>query len=247
MLKRLVGGLTVFLTVGVVLALFTLMRPSGGGTPALPTTYAIPVPATIAPVGTPPPTAHTDPVPSRSWVSLTATRAGIPGPAVEAYARAVLRLGEEQPGCALGWTTLAGIGYVESQHGTIDDRTLGTDGFSSSPVIGPALDGTDFALVRPVPLSTRWHGDSEYDHAMGPMQFIGSTWETWGADGDRDGVANPFSIFDAAYTAGRYLCASGADLTAAEAWSAAIHSYNHSEEYVAQVLSAANFYASQTT
>ncbi len=51
-----------------------------------------------------------------------------------------------------------------------------------------------------------------WQRATGPLQFIPSTWERWGSDGDGDGVADPQDIDDAAYAAARYLCASGADL-----------------------------------
>ena len=66
------------------------------------------------------------------WVADTSAKAGIPGPAVRAYAQAQLA---RPAGCEVGWTTLAGIGWVESQHGTIDGRTLGDDGHSSSPIL----------------------------------------------------------------------------------------------------------------
>ena len=64
----------------------------------------------------------------RAGSTATAAAAGIPVPAVRAYATAQLA---EPTGCDVGWTTLAGIGWVESQHGTIDGRTLGADGHSS--------------------------------------------------------------------------------------------------------------------
>jgi membrane-bound lytic murein transglycosylase B len=57
-------------------------------------------------------------------------------------------------------------------------------------------------------------------------------------------VADPSNIFDAAYAAGRYLCASGADLRTGQGWTQAIFSYNHSDDYVRSVLAYANAYAS---
>ncbi len=44
---------------------------------------------------------------------------------------------------------------------------------------------------------------------MGPLQFIPSTWRSWGVDANGDGVADPNQIDDAALAAGRYLCAAG--------------------------------------
>ncbi len=179
-----------------------------------------------------------------TWVEQTAKKAGIPGPAVRAYAQAQLA---EADGCDVGWTTLAGIGWVESQHGTIGGRTLGADGQSSTRILGPALNGKgDVAAIPATSETTAWHGDPRWDHAVGPMQFIPSTWETWGADGDGDGIADPNDIDDAAYAAARYLCADGHDLTTGAGWADAIFSYNHAQSYVDSVYAAATAYAERT-
>ena len=103
------------------------------------------------------------------------------------------------------------------------------------------LDGTaGTAAIAAHPDFVRWHGDERWDHAVGPMQFIGSTWQRWGSDGDGDGVADPHDLDDAALAAARYLCASGADLRTPSGWSVAVRSYNHSDAYVRAVLAAAN-------
>lgn len=177
-----------------------------------------------------------------AWVSDQTVRTGVSGPALKAYASAAVRLGREQSDCGLGWTTLAGIGWVESGHGTVGGRTLLKDGHSDRTIVGPALNGRgEFAAIRSHSSSVRWHGDTTWDHAVGPMQFIGSTWDTWASDGDGDGVTDPTDIDDAAYAAGRYLCASGS--LGGAGWSRAIWSYNHSEAYVRQVWAAADSYA----
>ncbi len=178
-----------------------------------------------------------------AWVADVATRAGIPGPAVRAYANAQLA---EPKGCEVGWTTLAGIGWIESQHGTVGDRSLGEDGHPSPPVLGPALDGDPFAAIRATAETSGWHGDPDWDHAVGPMQFIPSTWEQWGADGDGDGLADPNDLDDAAATAVAYLCADGHDLTSGAGWADAIFGYNHDDSYVAHVHAAATEYAART-
>src|SRR3546814_6297301 len=75
-----------------------------------------------------------------------------------------------------------------------------SDGRSSRPILGPALDGRPgFAAIRSTPESATWHGDSTWDHAVGPLQFIPSTWSRWAADGDGDGASDPNDIDDAAY------------------------------------------------
>jgi len=179
-----------------------------------------------------------------AWVADIAAKAGIPAPAVRAYANA--QLGEPK-GCKVGWTTLAGIGWIESQHGSLDGRTLGDDGRSSTPILGPALDGDPYAAIRATAETSAWHGDPEWDHAVGPMQFIPSTWEQWGTDGDGDLVADPNDIDDAAATAVAYLCADGHDLTSGAGWADAIFGYNHDDSYVANVHAAASEYAARTS
>ncbi|WP_243640500.1 lytic transglycosylase domain-containing protein [Nocardioides jejuensis] len=182
-----------------------------------------------------------------AWSRDAAARAGIPEVAVRAYARAELILRGTDPSCGLGWTTLAGLGYVESQHGTIGGRALLPDGHSSTPILGPALDGSgDFAAIPASPTSTQWHNDPQWDHAVGPMQFMPSTWARWTSDADGDGIGDPNDIDDAAYAAGRYLCADGRDLTSGSGWGAAVFSYNHSAAYVDQVYAAASAYSQRT-
>jgi membrane-bound lytic murein transglycosylase B len=170
---------------------------------------------------------------------------GIPGPALRAYARAQHGAPE---GCGIGWTTLAGIGYVESHHGTLGGRALLADGHSSSTILGPALDGTgEFAAIRSTPVSRAWHGDPVWEHAVGPMQFLPETWARYATDGDGVGGADPLDLDDAAAAAGRYLCAGGGDLRTAVGWEKAVLSYNHSDAYVAEVYAAARRYADLTS
>ena len=180
------------------------------------------------------------------WAFATATATGIPPVAVLAYADAALALGVEAPACGVGWTTLAGIGAIESGHGSHGGSVLGVDGRVSPAIVGPALDGDGVAAIGATAESTAWHGDAVWDHAVGPMQFLPSTWRRWGADGDADGVSDPQDLDDAALAAGRYLCAGGRDLATGAGWQAAVHSYNHSDAYVADVLTRANGYAAAT-
>lgn len=202
--------------------------------------------APVADVAAVVPAANPGPQPSDQWVEGTAASTQIPGPAVRAYGAAALRIDEEDPACRLGWTTIAAIGAVESGHGTHGGAVLGDDGRPSVPIIGPALDGNGVAAIPATADSTVMHGDSQWDHAVGPLQFLPSSWARWGADGDGDGAADPHDLDDAALAAARYLCAGDRDLSAAEGWGAAVRSYNHSDAYVQDVLRWAETYATVT-
>jgi hypothetical protein len=167
---------------------------------------------------------------SPTWVRKYAGRTGIPPRALQAYADAVLHAP-----CHIGWTTLAGVGWVESEHGITGGQGLVADGRPLVPILGPVLDGRgDVGAMR--------NRDGDWQRAEGPMQFLPSTWERWSSDGDDDGVADPQDIDDAAYAAARYLCASGEDLATGAGWSAAIRSYNHSDDYVRAVYAASAAY-----
>ena len=78
-------------------------------------------------------------------------------------------------------------------------------------------------------------GDSVWDRAVGPMQFIPETWRRNGIDGDDDGLVDPQNIYDAAATTARYLCLLGGDLTLESGRDAAYFGYNTSDDYVATV------------
>ena len=177
------------------------------------------------------------------WVQRLSRAVGIPAPAVRAYVRAQRGAAGD---CDIGWTTLAGIGYVESHHGTLGGRSLLADGRSSSPIVGPALDGRgDFAAIRSTPASQSLHGDAVWEHAVGPMQFLPETWDRYAADGDGDGHSDALDLDDAATTAARYLCASGGDLRTGVGWEKAVLAYNHSGAYVDAVYAAATAYATR--
>jgi len=207
-----------------------------------PTRSPAPV-AEVAASETPPPprgvTALADPL----WIELVSGRTGIPARPLSAYAGAALRLGEEDPACGLGWNTLAAIGHVESEHGTIDGTALDIDGRATPAVIGIALDGGAVEAIRDTD-DGALDGDPVWDRAVGPMQFIPATWAIFGSDGDGDGVADPQQIDDAALTAARYLCSvSHGSLADPDVWIAAVAAYNATTEYNNRVADAANHYA----
>ncbi|MCX5062334.1 MULTISPECIES: lytic transglycosylase domain-containing protein [unclassified Streptomyces] len=164
----------------------------------------------------------------------TASAAGgaVPATVFAAYRHAEAELARTAPGCGLRWQLLAAIGRVES--GQADGGRVTADGTTVTPILGPRLDGGAFAVVRDTD-GGAYDGDAVYDRAVGPMQFIPSTWARWGADGNGDGRAVPGNVFDAALAAGRYLCAGGRDLSEAAGLDAAILGYNHSAAYLRTV------------
>lgn len=175
------------------------------------------------------------------WLVQTAQRTGIPARALDAYGAAQLAVEMERPRCAIAWNTLAAIGYVESRHGSYAGATLGEDGVVRPAIVGVALDGNGVARI-PDSDQGRYDGDTLWDRAIGPMQFIPGTWARWGSDANGDGAADPQNIDDAALSTARYLC-SASNLDTAEAWRAAIIAYNRSDAYVNDIAATANRYA----
>ena len=167
---------------------------------------------------------------------------GIPGIVLKAYKLAATRVAAESPQCKLPWFLLAGIGRIESGHagnGNVDEF-----GDSITTIRGPVLDGS--LSGNEVITDTdggRLDGDRTHDRAMGPMQFIPSTWSAWGSDANGDGEADPDNIFDATYSAGRYLCAGVTDIMSADNKVAAVMRYNRSLAYAENVLAWAAAYA----
>lgn len=166
---------------------------------------------------------------------------GIPAIMLAAYQKAEANLDASMPGCGLHWSLLAGIGRIESGHargGRVDAA-----GTTLTPILGPELDGRPgFAAISDTD-DGEYDRDSVHDRAVGPMQFIPSTWLGYAVDGNGDGIASPHNAFDAATAAGKYLCSDGLDLTDPEQLLQAVYRYNHSMSYVQNVLTWANSYA----
>jgi membrane-bound lytic murein transglycosylase B len=151
------------------------------------------------------------------------TMEGLSTVAYGAYRRSEDLLTAEQPACGLRWELLAAIGKTESNHGWGRLDSLGN---TSPPIIGiPIGPDTDRGELDRNPLR---------DHAVGPMQFIPSTWRRWAADGNGDGIFSIDNIYDQSVAAGRYLCAAAGNLTlkTQEGTVRAILAYNPNLEYL---------------
>ncbi len=68
--------------------------------------------------------------------------------------------------------------------------------------------------------------------ALGWMQFMPGTWDSYGVDANGDGQKDPYNPVDAIFAAARYLKAAGAETDLYKA----IFAYNHADWYVQSVL-----------
>jgi hypothetical protein len=162
----------------------------------------------------------------------------IPRPALAAYVSAADAVDKTMPECNLYWQLLAGIGYVESDHASSGGSASPSwSGEAVPPILGPVLDGQGGVAAIPDTDHGRLDGNTTWDRAVGPMQFLPSTWARFGADAGHDGDApDPQNIQDAALAAAVYLCTAASRLDQPANAIEAVYSYNHSFDYVRSVL-----------
>lgn len=143
-------------------------------------------------------------------VLVSGSQAGIPPRVLTAIVAA------SKVECHIPWYVLGGISKVESEHA--DNGHLDANGNTIGTINGPYISWLD-------------------TEAVGPFQFIPSSWELFGNGG------NPNNIDDAAMAAARHLCASGKGRTDEAGLREAIYGYNHSQEYVDKVMYWARTYS----
>lgn len=182
------------------------------------------------------------------WAEPLAAETDIPEPALRAYGNAELIARDAWPECNLKWNTLAGIGWVETRHGTysgdyFNRPEINASGVADPPIIGIPLDGGPGVAEIADTDGGRLDNDTEFDRAVGPMQFIPESWQRYGLDANGDGYPDPHQIDDAALGSAHLLCSDGRDLSVPEDWTQAIYSYNSSREYLINVRDAAASYA----
>lgn len=154
---------------------------------------------------------------------------------LDAYVKAATTLAAEKPDCGLRWTALAGIGRTESGHGTYGGSVVQPDGELSRPIVGIPLDGANGTAVIGDSEGGAMDGDAQFDRAVGPMQFIPTSWRTLGRDGNGDGEADPQNMYDATLAAAGLLCRTkGLDTDGG--MRAAFLGYNNSSAYARLVL-----------
>jgi hypothetical protein len=174
----------------------------------------------------------------------TVVGAEFPLVVLDAYWKAAEVMRVIAPGCGIEWWALAGIGKIESGHGTYAGSEVRADGSLTKPIIGIPLTGSGGTAAIGDSDGGLIDGDPTVDRAAGPMQFIPQTWAAYGVDGDGDGDVEIQNIYDAAAGAARYLCAAAGSMTDVGGLQRGYFAYNHSTAYVASVLSQAVRYGS---
>jgi hypothetical protein len=109
----------------------------------------------------------------------------------------------------------------------------------------PGLSWTVLAAIGQIESDHGTNDGPSSAGALGPMQFLPSTWAVWGIDGfGQTGPPDIMNPLDAVPSAARMLCADGAAAGGASL-EAAIYDYNHADWYVSEVLELAHEYAQE--
>lgn len=171
-------------------------------------------------------------------ITVTTSSAAKPGSPVAGIPDRVLLAYRAVDGWCTGlrWQLLAGIGSIESGHGTSGGAGADTETGEVAPhIFGIPLDGSPGIERLPIGKWLGWFGlAGPWQQAVGPMQFLPGTFDAWAVDHDGDGVANPHDIDDAAATAANYLC--GGRNGAITDERVALRRYNNDGSYVTRVL-----------
>jgi hypothetical protein len=110
----------------------------------------------------------------------------------------------------------------------------------------PAMSWTVLAAIGQIESADGQNMGPSTAGALGPMQFLPSTWAEWGIDGfgpaGKPDIWNPMA---AVPSAARMLCADGASAGTTAGLRQAIFAYNHADWYVNEVLALAAKYATE--
>jgi membrane-bound lytic murein transglycosylase B len=213
---------------------------------ALPDGTKVPTAAIEAPASVPTPGVIAPAVPEGSADSVVsgASTNGIPAPALAAYQRGAQIINAADKSCNIPWELIGAIGRVESDHGRYGGNTLSANGISKPGIYGIELNGKNgTAAIRDTD-GGQLDKDPVFDRAVGPMQFIPSTWQVVKVDADGDGQRNPQDINDASLATAVYLCSGQDNLSNRAGQQAAVLRYNHSQDYVNLVLRIMEAYSS---
>jgi Transglycosylase SLT domain len=107
----------------------------------------------------------------------------------------------------------------------------------------PGMSWTVLAAIGQIESADGNNNGPSTAGALGPMQFLPSTWAVWGIDGfGQTGPPDIMNPYDAVPSAARMLCADGA-AGGPGGLASAIFDYNHAGWYVNEVLALAQAYA----
>ncbi len=153
-------------------------------------------------------------------VGLAAPSSAEPLEGVEAQVE-VYKATAEAASCDVDWAVLGGIAGFVSDHGrmfqpppavpltqveAIEAVSRDVESAAPVPIRGDQLDGEDGRLLITDSDQGEVDGDDEYDRAVGPFQFIPTTWAYYATDANGDGVADPDNLEDSAAAAAQLLC-----------------------------------------
>lgn len=220
-------------------SLVNVSAGASGDKPApLPDGAKVPTQAIEAPASVPVPGVIAPGVPDGSADAVVsgASTSGIPSPALAAYQRGAQIINSADKACNIPWELIAAIGRVESNHGRYGGNVLSDKGVSTPGIYGPELNGKNNTQAISDTDGGQLDKDTVFDRAVGPMQFIPSTWSVVKVDADGDGQRNPQDIDDASLATAVYLCSGNENLATRAGQSAAVLRYNHSTSYVNLVL-----------
>ncbi len=220
--------------------------PADSEAQTLPDGTVVPTDAIEAPASVPIPGVIAPAVPEGAADSVVAGASsdGIPSPALAAYQRGAQIINTADKSCNVPWELIAAIGRVESDHGRYNGNTLTAKGVSTPGIYGIALNGKNGTQAIQDTDGGQLDDDPVFDRAVGPMQFIPSTWQVVKVDADGDGKRNPQDMDDAALATSVYLCSGSDNLSTRKGQEASLFRYNHSQDYVNLVLRLMESYSS---
>ncbi|HEY7719566.1 MAG TPA: lytic transglycosylase domain-containing protein [Pedococcus sp.] len=252
MILRIGGALPAVALVGAGVALASSGSPAPAPQPAAAAHPQVTVPADALRRDEAPVLPALPPVPSEELPTPPAAHpaggsaqdpaSGIPARAHEAYRHAAALVGAADPACGVDWALVGAIGKVESDHGRYAGNGIDDRGTVRPGIYGLPLNGRNGTATIADSDRGELDRDTAWDRAVGPMQFIPTTWSVVGVDGNGDGAKDPQNITDAATATAVYLCSGPGDLTRTDDLHAAVLRYNQSEDYVREVVAIADSY-----
>ena len=169
---------------------------------------------------------------------------GIPNVALNAYRVAADRMAHaDARSCGIDWALLAGIGREESDHGRFAGARLQPGRHVHARASSARRStGAHRSTSRRLPTASPSTATPSTPTRSARCSSSRRPGRATASTPNGDGKADIFNINDAALGAARYLCANGGNLRTPAGQVRAVLAYNHSDQYVAQVLALADAY-----